>query len=66
MNVVKETLINSTDEMKREAHGTQQPRPINKIGEVRVLRNVVICSHDQLISVSLVRLRVGMNLNPDC
>ena len=29
----KETLINSADEMKREAHGTQQPRDINKIGE---------------------------------
>ena len=28
-----ETLINSADEMKHEAHGTQQPRPINAIGE---------------------------------
>ncbi|OQW40564.1 MAG: hypothetical protein A4S08_04205 [Proteobacteria bacterium SG_bin4] len=27
------TLINLADEMKREAHGTQQPRHINKIGE---------------------------------
>ena len=29
----RETLINSTNEMKREAHGTQQPRHINKIGD---------------------------------
>ena len=29
----KEALINSMSEMKREAHGTQQPRHINKIGE---------------------------------
>jgi len=27
----RETLINSADEMKHEAHGTQQPRHINKI-----------------------------------
>ncbi|MBL8501719.1 MAG: hypothetical protein JNL77_14240 [Nitrosomonas sp.] len=32
-SVAKETLINSADEMKHEAHGTQQPRPINKIDE---------------------------------
>lgn len=30
---VKETLNNSADEMKHEAHGTQQPGHINKIGE---------------------------------
>ena len=29
----KETLINSANEMKHEAHGTQQPRHINMIGE---------------------------------
>ncbi|MCG7757511.1 MAG: hypothetical protein LZF63_12735, partial [Nitrosomonas sp.] len=29
----KEALINSTNEMKCEAHGTQQPGPINRIGE---------------------------------
>jgi hypothetical protein len=29
----KEMLINSTNEMKHEAHGTQQPRHINQIGE---------------------------------
>ncbi|MBX9894188.1 MAG: hypothetical protein K2Y09_03285 [Nitrosomonas sp.] len=29
----REALINSTNEMKREAHGTQQSRHINKIGE---------------------------------
>ncbi|MGZ0018348.1 hypothetical protein [Nitrosomonas sp. wSCUT-2] len=29
----KETLINSANEMKHEAHGTQQPTRINKIGE---------------------------------
>ncbi|MGZ0018220.1 hypothetical protein [Nitrosomonas sp. wSCUT-2] len=28
-----ETLINSADEMKYEAHGTQQSRHIAKIGE---------------------------------
>ncbi|MCG7756966.1 MAG: hypothetical protein LZF63_09965, partial [Nitrosomonas sp.] len=28
-----EALINSTNAMKCEAHGTQQPRPINLIGE---------------------------------
>ena len=28
-----EMLINSTNEMKHEAHGTQQPGHINKIGE---------------------------------
>jgi hypothetical protein len=31
--MLKETLINSANEMKHEAHGTQQPRHINKIGE---------------------------------
>jgi len=30
---LKEALINSTNEMKCEAHGTQQPGPINLIGE---------------------------------
>ena len=30
---LNETLINSADEMKHEAHGAQQPRHINKIGE---------------------------------
>ena len=29
----RETLIDSTNEMKHEAHGMQQPRPINKISE---------------------------------
>jgi hypothetical protein len=29
----KEILIHSVNEMKHEAHGTQQPRPIDKIGE---------------------------------
>ncbi|WP_256207765.1 hypothetical protein [Nitrosomonas sp. Nm166] len=29
----KETLINSANVMKREAHGTQQPRHINQIDE---------------------------------
>jgi hypothetical protein len=29
----KEALINSTNVMKGEAHGTQQPRHINLIGE---------------------------------
>jgi len=29
----RETLINSANEMKHEAHGTQQPRHINKIDE---------------------------------
>ena len=29
----KESLINSTNKMKREAHGTQQPRHIDTIGE---------------------------------
>ncbi|MBP6368065.1 MAG: hypothetical protein KBA82_08150 [Nitrosomonas sp.] len=29
----RETLINSANEMKHEAHGTQQPRHINMIGE---------------------------------
>jgi len=28
-----ETLIHSANEMKREAHETQQPRPIGTIGE---------------------------------
>ncbi|MBP9101576.1 MAG: hypothetical protein KBF68_09440 [Nitrosomonas sp.] len=49
----KETLINSANEMKHEAHGTQQPRHINMIGEERVPRNEVIRSYSQLISVSL-------------
>ena len=31
--VLKEALINSTNEMKCKAHGTQQPRHINLIGE---------------------------------
>ena len=31
--MVREALINSTKEMKCEAHGTQQPRHINLIGE---------------------------------
>jgi len=31
--IIKEALINSTNVMKGEAHGTQQPRPINLIGE---------------------------------
>ncbi|MEI2658336.1 MAG: hypothetical protein V9G16_14725, partial [Nitrosomonas sp.] len=30
---LRETLINSANEMKHEAHGTQQPRHINMIGE---------------------------------
>lgn len=30
---VKETRINSPDEMEHEAHGAQRPRPINKISE---------------------------------
>jgi hypothetical protein len=29
----REMLINSANEMKHEAHGTQQPRHINKIGK---------------------------------
>lgn len=29
---IKEALINSTNEMKCEVHGTQRPGPINKIG----------------------------------
>ena len=29
----KETPINSANEMKHEAHGTQQPRHINEISE---------------------------------
>ena len=29
----REALINSTNEMKCEAHGTQRPRHINQIGE---------------------------------
>ena len=33
LNLTKETLINSTNEMRHEAHGTQQSRHINKIGE---------------------------------
>ena len=31
--ITMEALINSTNEMKCEAHGTQQPRHINLIGE---------------------------------
>jgi hypothetical protein len=31
--IPKETLIHSANEMKHEAHGTQQPRHIDKIGE---------------------------------
>jgi|JI6StandDraft_1071083.scaffolds.fasta_scaffold04929_13 hypothetical protein len=31
--MAKEALINSTNVMKGEAHGTQQPRPINLIDE---------------------------------
>ncbi len=31
--VAKEMPIHSANEMKHEAHGTQQPRPIDKIGE---------------------------------
>ena len=31
--LVREALINSTNVMKGEAHGTQQPRHINLIGE---------------------------------
>ncbi len=30
---VWEALVNSTNVLKGEAHGTQQPRPINLIGE---------------------------------
>ena len=30
---LREMLINPANEMKHEAHGTQQPRHINKIGE---------------------------------
>ena len=30
----REALINSTNEIKGEAHGTQQPRPITLIGDV--------------------------------
>ncbi|OQW43112.1 MAG: hypothetical protein A4S08_10475 [Proteobacteria bacterium SG_bin4] len=33
LSIIRETLINSANEMKHEAHGTQQPRHINKIGE---------------------------------
>ncbi|WP_156796959.1 hypothetical protein [Nitrosomonas sp. Is79A3] len=33
MHKTKEMLINSTNVMKREAHGTQQLRHINQIGE---------------------------------
>jgi len=50
---VREALINSTNEMKHEARGTQQSRLINKIGEKRVPRNEVIRSYSELISVSL-------------
>ncbi|WP_256207768.1 hypothetical protein [Nitrosomonas sp. Nm166] len=39
--------------MKREAHGTQQPRHINQIDEERVPRNEAIRPCNQLISVSL-------------
>jgi len=31
--ILREALINSTNEMKCEVHGTQQPGPINLIGE---------------------------------
>gem|GEM_PF-2781217 len=31
--IIWEMLINSASGMKHEAHGTQQPRHINKIGE---------------------------------
>ncbi|SFE46674.1 hypothetical protein [Nitrosomonas sp. Nm166] len=31
--MIKETLINSMNVMKREAHGTQQPRHIDQIDE---------------------------------
>ncbi len=55
----KETLINSANEMKHEAHGTQQPRHINMIGEERVPRNEVIRSYSQLISVSLTSCWLG-------
>ncbi|MER0204207.1 MAG: hypothetical protein DU480_10200 [Nitrosomonas sp.] len=44
----KETLINSVNERKHEAHGTQQPRHINMIGEdMRAPRNEVIRSCSQ-------------------
>ena len=33
VNIIREALINSTNVMKGEAHGTQQPRHINLIGE---------------------------------
>ncbi|MBK7364277.1 MAG: hypothetical protein IPI97_04510 [Nitrosomonas sp.] len=31
--ILKETLVNSVSEMKHQAHGTQQPRHIDKIDE---------------------------------
>jgi hypothetical protein len=33
MKIIREARINSTNVMKGEAYGTQQPRPINLIGE---------------------------------
>ncbi len=33
MRLFGEMLIHSANEMKHEAHGTQQPRHIDKIGE---------------------------------
>jgi len=33
LETLRETLINSANEMKHEVYGTQQPRPINLIGE---------------------------------
>ncbi len=35
LDPVKEAPISSVNKVKHEAHGTQQPRPINKIDEER-------------------------------
>jgi|GEM_PF-2460432 len=52
--VLRETLINSANEMKHETHGTQQLRHINMIdARERVPRNEVIRLCSQLISASL-------------
>lgn len=45
-------LINSANEMKPKAHGTQQPKLINLIGEEVSARNEAIRSYSELISVS--------------
>jgi len=33
LNFSKEALINPANEIKHQTHGTQRPRPINKIGK---------------------------------